>query len=197
MPSIATLVDDFHAGTVVGVGGMPDSNTAVENEISGTCRVKHKYSDAAVTLSGTNRLTCAPAPNGAQVNGRYLFFQDDWTTAVDMDATHPIIVSGKFSGCMWKVFRTGVGQYKCVHIARPGGAGSDALVNLVSQGTAVQHQWVEVQTIPTAGMIQPGVTNEVFLVGQYFPGTGRIKSVALAVNSQGLVVNHVYRDDAA
>jgi len=197
MPSIATLVDDFHAGTVTGVGGMPDSSTAVENEISGTCRVKYKYSDAAATLSGTNRLSCAAAANGAQVNGRYLFFQDDWTTAADMDATHTIVVSGKFSGCMWKVFRAGVGLYKCVHIARPGGAGSDALVNLISQGTAVQHKWVEVQSIPTTGMIQPGVTNEVFLVSQYHPAASRIKTVAIAVNSQGLVVNHVYHDDPA
>ncbi|KAA6458634.1 hypothetical protein DYQ86_18935 [Acidobacteria bacterium AB60] len=195
MPSIATLVDDFHAGTVVGVGAMPDSTAAVDNDISGTCRVKYKYADSAMALSGTNRLSCAPAPAGA--NGRYLFFQDDWTTAADMDATHPIVVSGKFSGCMWKVYRTGVGQYKCLHIARPGGAESDLLVQLVTQGTAVQHKWVEVQSIGTAGMIQPGVTNEVFLVSQFVPGTSRIKSVALAVNNQGMVVNHVYRDDPA
>ena len=196
MPSIATLVDDFHAGTVVGVGAMPPNLNAQDSTISGTCRVKNNYVNMVAALSGTNRLGCTSS-NGQNTNGNYLFFEDDWSTVAEMDATHPLVVSGKFSGCLWKVFRSGVGQYKCVHIARPGGAESDALVDLITQGTAVQHQWVEIQAIPTTGMIQPGVTNEVFIVSQYLPATGRIKSVALAVNNQGLVVNHVYRDDAA
>jgi hypothetical protein len=196
MPSIATLVDDFHAGTVVGVAAMPPNLNSQDTTISGTCRVKYNYVNVVAALSGTNRLSCT-STSGNNANGNYLFFEDDWSTVADMDAAHPIVVSGKFSGCMWKVYRTGVGQYKCVHIARPGGTESDALVNLISQGTAVQHSWLEVQSIATAGMIQPGLTNEVFLVSQYLPGTNRIKSVALAVSNQGLVVNHVYQDDPA
>jgi hypothetical protein len=196
MPSIATLVDDFHAGTVTGVGAMPANLNSKDNTVSATCRVKYNYVKVVAALSGTNRLSCTSS-SGNNTNGNYLFFEDDWSTVAEMDATHPIVVSGKFSGCMWKVYRTGIGQYKGVHIARPGGIGSDALVNLISQGTAVQHSWVEVQSIATAGMVQPGVTNEVFVVSQYLPATNRIKSVALGVNSQGLVVNHVYSDDPA
>lgn len=196
MPSINTVVADFQNGSLTGIGAMPEMNgQRTDKVISDTCRVKYKFVHMIASLNGTT-LSCVEAAASISFNGSYLFFEDDWSTVANMDVHRLLVVSGKFSGCMWKVFRTQQHQYKCVHIARSGGPGANALVNLVTNGTAVNNQWVEVQSMQTGHLIGGGA-NEVVVVSQYFPAHQRIDSIALALNNNGQVVNSVFQSNPA
>jgi hypothetical protein len=186
MPSIATLVADLNAGTVPGIGAKPDSNTTTSTAlISGTCRVKELHVNMTAALSATNRLSCSAAGVGVAFNGCYVHFQDDWSTVGTMDLNHLITASGNFSGCAYKIYRSAPATYKCVHIARPGGTGSDTLVNLMDN-YAKQKGWTLLQTVTTVGLIGGGCS-EVFVVSQLFHNI-RIDTVRLQINNQGLVV---------
>lgn len=197
MPSIATLVADLNNGSIVGVGAMPDSNvTSMDKTISDTCRVKYNFVHMNASISGTNRLNCAGAATSMGFNGSYLFFQDEWSTVANMDINRTIVVSGKFSGCKWKVFKTGTpGELKCAHIARPGGVGSDALVSLITDGYGVQNKWTQVQELATAGHVGVNGCVEVFVVSQLFPGQ-RVDSIAIDINNQGLIVGRNFASSA-
>jgi hypothetical protein len=172
---------------------MPDSNTTnLDKTISDTCRVKYRFVHMNASISGTNRLTCVGAASSPVFNGSYLFFEDDWSTVANMDMNRKVVVSGKFSGCRWRVFRSQeMGVFKCTHIARPGGVGSDALVSLITDGYGVQNQWALVHELSTAGRVGVNGCVEVFVVSQLFPGQ-RIDSIAIDVNNQGLVVGRQF-----
>lgn len=186
MPSIATLVADLNAGTVPGIGAKPDANvTNLESVISETCRAKHKFVHMNATFSATGRLSCAGAATSATFNGSYVHFQDDWTTVGTMDINRKIIASGNFSGCAYRIYRSAPATYKCAHIARPGGAGSDALVNLMDN-YATQKGWVRLQSVTTHGLIGVGGCAEIFIVSQFLGN--RIDTVRLQLNNMGLIV---------
>lgn len=191
MPSIATIVADFQNGSVGGVGQMPDNaTTSLDKTISETCRVKYNFVHMKASITGGTppRLSCVGAADSLDFNGSYLFFEDQWSTVANMDSNRRLVVSGKFSGCRWRVFRTQeAGVFKCAHIARPGGVGANALVSLITDGYGVQNQWILVHELDTAGHVGVNGCVEVFVVSQLFPGQ-RIESIALDINNQGRVV---------
>lgn len=181
MPVVANLAN----GTIVGLGAAPMGHLAKDTPLSAGHAAKYKYCLVSVTVSGTNRLTCTYNTTIA-VNGSYLFFQDNWATLCRMDTIRPIVVSGGFSGCAFKVYRGG-GAFFAAHIARPGGAGADANVTLLDD-YARQKGWQEVQAVPTSGVIgaNPGATT-VAIVSEL---TGNsIDTVRLALNNMGQTVN--------
>ena len=188
MPSIQTLVADLQNRTIVGIGAKPPSNvTNLESEISQTCRVRYAFVHMNATISQGNRLSCAEAQVSANFNGSYLHFMDGWSTVANMDTNRRIVASGNFSGCAYKVYRSDQpATFKCAHIARPGGAGSDALVNLMA-GYAGQKKWTELQSISTAGHIGVNGCAEVFVVSQLF-WNQRIDTVVLDIDNRGLTV---------
>ncbi len=188
MPSIQALVADLHNRSIVGIGAKPGSHlTNLASEISETCRVMYSFVHMNATLSGGNRLSCGEAQVSANFNGSYLHFKDNWSTIANMDINRPIVASGNFSGCAYKVFRSEqAAMFKCAHIARPAGAGSDALVGLMTS-YAGQKQWTELQSITTAGHIGVNGCAEVFIVSQLFLNQ-RIDTVMLDINNQGLTV---------
>jgi hypothetical protein len=189
MPSIQTLVADLNNGSIVGIGAKPMSNeTNLSNTLSDTCRVKNLFVHMKASISATNRLACAGAAASHDFNGSYIHFQDDWSTVGTMDINRKIVASGNFSGCAYKIYRSAAAVYKCVHIARPSGAGADALVNLMAS-YAQQQGWVELQHVTThGGLINgPNGCKEIFIVSQLFPNQ-RIDTVRLQINNQGLIV---------
>lgn len=184
MPSINTLVADLNGGTVTGVAAKPDSSSTTDSAtLSGTHLIKYLYSDMAATLTPSNRLSC-PKGAGAGVNGRYLHFQDSYATIAKLSVSHPIVASGNFSGCAFKVFKGG-GEIICAHIARPSGKGSDANVRLVDD-YARQKGWTELQHIQTAGNIGANGCSEVWVVSQLIGN--RVDTIRINVNSQGVIV---------
>ena len=190
-PSIQTLIADlqnFAGGGIVGIGMAPPSHSSnLDKPISETCRVKYNFVHANATISGGGRLTFADAGSSPIFNASYLHYQDDWSTVANMDVNRRIVGSGNFSGCMWKVFRSDqAGLYKCVHIARPGGGGTDALVSLITQGYAPQGKWTEVQSISTAGHVNVGNCTQVFVVSQL--STNSIDTVVLDLDRQNQTI---------
>jgi len=184
MPSMNTLVADLNSGAITGVAAKPDSNSTTGSAtLSGTHLIKYLYTDMAGALTASNRLTC-PEGAGGNINGRYLHFQDSHATIAKLSVSHPIVASGNFSGCAYKVFKQG-GDIICAHIARPGGAGSDSNVNLVDD-YARQKGWTELQHITTVGNIGTNGCSEVWVVSQLIGN--RVDSIRLNVNSQGVVV---------
>ena len=166
MPSIQTLVADLDNGSVTGIGLKPDSNqTNIAKTISDTCRVKYKFVHMKASISGTNRLSCQSARDSVNFDGSYIHFQDAWSTVGNMDINRTIVASGNFSGCAYKIYRSAPGAFKCVHIARPGGTGADALVVLMDN-YARQVGWTLIRSVSTAGLI--GGVNQDFHFG---PGT--------------------------
>lgn len=185
MPSIQTLVADLNNGSITGLTAKPASDeTNVDSVLSGTCRVKNSFVHMIASISGTGRLNCQAAKKSPNFNGGYVHFEDDWSTVGTLDVNRRLLISGNFSGCLYKIYRSGVGVFKGVHIARPAGVGADALVTLMSD-YARQNQWVEIQSVPTVGHIPVG--GEVMIVSQLFVGD-RIDTIRLQINNQGLFV---------
>jgi len=190
-PSLQSLITDlqnFGGGGIVGVGMVPPSHSSsLDKPISQTCRVKYNFVHANATISGGGRLTFADAGSSPIFNASYLHYEDNWSTVANMDINRRTVGSGNFSGCMWKVYRTEQpGTYKCVHIARPGDAGTDALVNLLTQGYAPQGKWTEIQSISTAGHVNVNGCTQVFVVSQL--SANSIDTVVLDLNNQNLTI---------
>lgn len=184
MPSIENLIPDLASGAIVGFGTKPPSNEMNEfAEISGTCRIAYASVQIKATITPTNCLSCPSARLSPDFNGNYLHYQDSMTTVAQIDAVHPIVVSGNFSGCEYKVFNTGAGVV-CTHIARPHGVGSDALVTLMD-GYAGQKGWIQLQDIKTVGYIGGGCI-EVIVVSQL--RESGIDSILLKVRSDGSIM---------
>jgi hypothetical protein len=192
MPSIATVVADLQNGSINSIGQIPrNDQTTMDKEISLTTRVMYFFCHINASIAGT-KLHCTAAASGPSFNGSYLHYKDDWSTVANMDVNRPLVVSGNFSGCMWKVFRSDQqGLFKCIHIYR-GGTGSDTLVNLVTGGHAVTQKWTEIQALPTAGRIV-GAVKGVVVVSQLF--SNRIDTALLDLDNTNTVVNVVFQSD--
>lgn len=187
MPSIASITQDLNNRSIVGMAAKPAPlpGSANINVISAPCKIENFSVLMKATLTGSNRLSCAEAV-GLDFNGNYLHFKDNCSTIANMDVNRRLVVSGNFSGCMYKIYNTGNGAFKCAHIARPAGAGANSLVQLMDIYAGQQH-WPTVRAVPTAGLI--GVNNcaEVIIVS-YLITNKRIETVRLQVNNQGLTV---------
>ena len=195
MPSIDTIVQDINSGTIVGVGAKPPPNIAnsTTSVISAPHKIKYFSELMKATISPTNRLACDPA-QGLDFNGNYLHYADGFSTIANMDVNRRLVVSGNFSGCMYKIFDAGQGAFKCAHIARPGGANSDSLVQLIDI-YAGQYGWTPIRSIPTVGLIGTNGCKEVIVLSRLITNT-RIETARLQVNNQGLIVaKDVWADD--
>jgi hypothetical protein len=192
MPSIDTIVADLMNGSIDCVGQKPDSS--VENarsNISLPHQLKHSAVHIKASLSGT-RLICGLANRSPDFNGSYVHFEDGFATAGNMDINRTLAISGNFSGCLWRIYRappegipagTRVHMYKCVHIARPAGPSSDAIVTMVTNYAALAG-WTLIQEVPSVGFIPP--QGEVMMVSRMQHNT-QIDTVRLQINNQGQI----------
>lgn len=185
MPSIATLVADLAAGNVTHMGSRPrDYESSLESVISAGRKLKHNFVHMKAALNGA-KLNMPGAATDFTFNGVYVHYEDGWATAGNMDINRRLLASGNFSGCAYKVYRTAPATYKCVHIARPGGVNSDALVTSVAQHAA-SAGWTELQSVSTAGLIGGGCI-EVIIVTQLFLNQ-KIDTVRLKIGVGGSIV---------
>ncbi len=184
MPSIATIVADLDAGTVLGLGALPanDVLTPTDSVLSAGHAIKYRYTNVRATITPSNRLACTVA-DSININGAFLYFQDNWSTITRMDILRPLVVSDKFSGCAFKVYRGG-GAFFAAHIARPGGPSADANVTLMAD-YARQKGWTEVQHISSSGIVG-GAVNTVAIVSQI--RGAQIDTIRLGLNAMGVAV---------
>lgn len=186
MPSIATIVADLDNRSIPAIGAKVDAAVPTFSApLSLGHAARYYYDDMTAALSATNRVSFNLAANAAAANGRYLHYQDGWSTLCKLDVHFPIVVSGNFSGCAYKVFKSAAGEIFCAHIARPGGAASDANVTLLGD-YATQKGWQEFQHISTVGQIGTGGCIELVMVSQLVGG--RVDTIRLNINNTGQVV---------
>lgn len=185
-----TIAADLHAGRIVGLGALPPDNTSKDSVISAGHAAKYKYCNVKVSVSNGGRLTCAYA-NSVDINGSYLFFEDNWSTLTRMDGIRSIVVSNNFSGCAFKVYKGG-GAFFAAHIARPGGASSDANVTLLDD-YARQHGWQMVQNVPSAGIVAAHAAAKTVAMVSQLVGS-RVQTVRLALDNMGAAVSTSFYD---
>jgi len=194
MPSIQNLVADLNNGSIVGVGASPSSDDEnMFRAISAPHQVKYSFVHMKATISGTNKLTMASALSSIDFNGSYLHYDAAWSTIANMDVNRRIIVSGNFSGCMFKVFKVSPGVFKCAHISRPG-QDSDRLVGLMD-AYAASEGWTEVRAVPTVGLIGNNGCSGVICVS-YLITNVRIETIRLEISAHGMIVGKTMWIDA-
>jgi hypothetical protein len=188
MPTIATLASDLINRAVAGIGAKPaPAHEGLGITVSAACRIQYYQEDVLLSFSAANRLNCA-ASDRLNFNGIYLHFKDKWSTIADMDVNQRIVVSGNFSGCVFKIYRAGAGAglFKCAHVARPSGPGQDSGVQLMDIYAGQQH-WPMIRAVPTDGLIGHNGCSEVVLVACLTTNV-QIDTVRLQVNNLGLIV---------
>jgi len=194
MPSIQNLTADLNNGSIVGVGQAPSSDD--ENNwrvISAPDGIKYSFVHIKAAISGANILTMANALRSIDFNGSYLHYDAAYSTIANMDVNRRIIISGNFSGCMFKVYKVSPGIFKCAHISRPG-TNSDRLVGLMTT-YATNEGWTEIRSVPTAGLIGNNGCTGVVCVS-YLITNVQIETVRLQIDSHGRIVGHTMWVDA-
>jgi hypothetical protein len=190
MPSIKTLVADLadrNARPIIGIAQKPQATSNNKTTtISDSLFVKYRSANMIASITPGKRLSCVAAGTASVFNGIYVNYAVNWSTIGDMDSNRLIVASGNFSGCLWNIYRSAAGVFKCAHIYRSDGIGADANANLMAD-YAKQAGWTELQSVPSAGCIGPNGSTEVLMVSQLFPNQ-RIDTVRVQVNSQGLIV---------
>jgi hypothetical protein len=167
MPAIRTVISDLYHSHIQGVRknlfhGNPDNQTVISLQQ----RIQYSSTPVVVAIDGAVVpffLTAPKAAVGSVPNGTYLFFEDAWSTVADITRASRIAVGGNYAGCLYSVFDTGGGTYKCVHTARPGGAKREESVALLAQH-AIQQGWRLVHTVPTAGFVGIGGCDMLYIV---------------------------------
>lgn len=190
MPSIANLINDLADASIVGIGAKPPSNEESKfGTVSSECRIEYSSVHMKAEITPSNRLSCQSALNSPDFNGNYLHFKDGTITIAEMDEKHPIVASGNFSGCTYKVFKTGDGtalkagdKIICAHIARPSGPDANELVALMDK-YAKQNKWIQLQEIKTAGYIEVNNCSELFIVSRL--KDENIESIMLKLDRTG------------
>lgn len=185
---VTNLVENLKTMWIHGIGRKPMiPDPGKDEDLSGTHRIKYYYYDVDVIITSTEtrRLRCQGAELLHGGNARYIQFEVNYTTIAEMDYAHPILLSGNFSGCAYKLFRGNSNEIIGAHIDRPKGKGSDALVALADD-YANQKNWKELLHIPTRGHIGQGGCTEVYIVSERKLNT--VQSILLMISSQGLVV---------
>lgn len=193
MPSVDTIIADLTNGIITGIGQKPDSgHENARSVISATHQLTHSAVHIKAAISATNRLTLASARNSSDFNGNYVHFADGMATAGTMDLNRPLVISGNFSGCLWRIYRApppGMPSgklydiFKCVHIARPFGAGADAVVAQVTS-YATAEGWTLIQEVPSVGFIPP--KGEVVMVSRMTHNV-QIDTVRLEIDNTGVI----------
>ena len=188
------FVLDLQNRALTGIGAKPQAqSTSNDSTMSAGHAVKYRYVNMVASDSNT-RFSCATADHSINSNGCYLHFQDDWSTMAPLDILRPVVASGNFSGCGYKVFRTGGGGFMCAHIARPNGPSSDANMNLISD-YAAQKGWTEIRSFTTSGLVTVAGCSEVYIVSQLHPGHQYIQTIRLEVNNMGQTLRHTTYTD--
>jgi len=194
MPSIQNLVADLNNGSIVGVGASPSSDAeTMFRTISATDAVKYSFVHMKAAISAANKLTMASALMSLDFNGSYLHYDAAWSTIANMDVNRRIIVSGNFSGCMFKVYKASPGVFRCAHISRPGGD-ADRLVGLMAN-YATSQGWTEVRAVSTVGLIGNNGCTGITCVS-YLITNVEIQTIRLQINSIGMIVDKTMWVDA-
>jgi hypothetical protein len=184
-PNINRIIYHLNKGDIIGIGAKPSSDSHTTTQIiSNEYKIRYSNLNIKAYITEKNRLSSQKVAS-TDINGSYLHYQDGWSTITKMDMLRPIVISGNFSGCAYKVFQA-MGLIICAHIARPNGPDAEQNVNYIND-YAQQHGWIPIHTILTAGCIGQRGCSEVVVVSQLMRGN-QVESIRLEINSLGQTV---------
>ena len=149
-------------------------------------KIYYRYCEIEISTSrnsgntNTFQLVCQ-ATSENKGNGRYIGFKDKGALMAPMDDKHKYLVSGNFSGCVFKLFQTADGDIIGAHIARPKGEESEATVKRTADFAAL-NKWTEILAVPTRGMVDGRRVTDVFVIAER-ASTG-VEGIALGCKMQ-------------
>ena len=193
--NLKTMIKDLNSGLHLGVRGALSGCEDEYREINGSHRIKQlgTYVKLSTAAAPNNYLLYAKAGCDT-ADGIYLDFDDMWSTMATITRTHRVVISGNFSGCLYSVYSTGSGEYKCFHTARPG-TDSDILVGPLRQ-YAADRRWQLVHEVPTRNDANSGVgmngcngTVVVTRVSYTIAPKPIVRTIRLRVDSMGRTVH--------
>lgn len=196
MPSIRTVVSDLYHNRVKGVGGgFTSVSTGVIREsatLSAPLNVSQNAQPVRFSFglnSNFSMLIDVDKKDYAEANGFALMFEDGKSTLATINRAHRIVAGGGYSGCMYSVYSAGLGNYKCIHTARPGGANPDRYLVQLRQYAAAQN-WNLIHEIPTAGLAgNNGCVTTFFLTRvSYNVHPVMVRTVRLQLDARGVSV---------
>jgi hypothetical protein len=150
------MISDLHHRRLIGIRGVL-GGIAYNNQINTQHRIKLNTTLIKVSAGAlpNNYLTFAEG-NKENSDGYHLGYDEGWSTVATITRSHTIVISENFSGCLYSVYHTGNGDYKCFHTSRPAGADSDLYVKIL-RDYARGHRWTLIHEIPTAADGRSGV----------------------------------------
>jgi len=194
MPTLRTIISDLYhqrSNGVVGVGLLGSRSPLETRTLSSFFRVEENATPITVSFDGApDHMARVTAATPGAANGSCLFFHDEWSTVATLNRARRIVLGGGYSGCLYSVYSTGTGEYKCVHTARPKGPMSDAFVGGIRAYAAEQH-WTLVHEVPTVGGVGVGGCVTTFMatrVSYTINPTPVVRTVRLRQNAQGFSV---------
>lgn len=161
------IVQDLADRIITRVGPVPEAGGAGAASIFGEMsmsqgqKLYRGYVDLDITTSSETRqsglkLNMRKANERGLGNGRYIREQRNRSVFAPIDSNHTIVISGRYGGCAYKVYRLRYGQIICAHIYR-GGQNPEELVNVLTE-FADRRGWTELHHISTDGETTRGCT---------------------------------------
>lgn len=194
MPEVRTVVSDLYHRRIQGIRKNLFARGATHaTVISLDYKIQYANTPVSVALDGNAPsifLNAPPTADGGVSNGKYLFFEDGWSTVSDLTRTHRIVVGGDYAGCLYTVFDAGGGTYKCIHTARPGGKNVETAVTLMAK-YAMTQGWRLVHQVPTKGLVGANGCDLVYIVTRVSYTVAPkpvVRTARVQLNQQSMIV---------
>jgi hypothetical protein len=176
------FITDLKREMINAIGPTPTAPASVGTPVPGASSVEGSL---PVVVSGSGgTLTYVASADASRCNGTYLYGVDHRITTTELDARHPVVITGRYSGCILRVFRTDPDRYVVMHVYNPGPnsalpAAADAYVR--SRGGK------DVVDMGSKGLIGPGI-DSIWWVCELVPNGMGINVARLDVGSTGRIV---------
>lgn len=153
---IDTMISDLQHRRLKGIRGVLNG-IPYSNQINTQHRIKLATTSIKVTKgSPPNSYLTFSETSLADADGFHLGYDEGWSTVATITRSHQVVISENFSGCLYSVYHTGKGEYKCFHTSRPAGSDSDLYVKIL-RDYARGHRWTLIHEIPTIADGRSGV----------------------------------------
>lgn len=201
MPAVNTMIHDLQTKALTGVSGLGlvgAKGTSVSATLSDFYRITYASRPVKLGISAGPPQTLSATDSPMWGDAQYLMFQLDWSTVADLTRTHRAVVGGGYSGCLYSVYKTQDGKFKCVHTSRSSDVAlSDGLVAGL-RSYAADQRWTLIHEVPTIGLVENALTGggvpgcrTVFLatrVDYTITPTPVVNTVRLAQDANGRTV---------
>ena len=171
------------AGAIRRIGAVP-RNPTVDTTVPGEIRLKYQFAPAYID-SVAGLLTCLESHVDSDIaNGSYLYGEDGIITIADINGSRPIVISGRYSGCKFRVFQTGPDAFTCMHIYNPG---RHSTLPAVADRYMAAQRGIFIAELGSVGLALPGSVDSVWFACEIV-AANIVQICRMSVDSRGSVV---------